>query len=220
MSRRFTVRNLYERICFSNGFCKSRFRSPQSSPAPKRSWSGSRAKWISAEPRTIAEYGPGEGVHSRETSAPDVARFATVPLRAGSARFSRDLERQFADDRRVHVINRDAASLSEELAPARHRAMRLHSLGHSRSAFSRSERSALCSRIPTTRLRPAARFIIYQVTNELRQHATFSIARNRSIACKIFRRCSSPFFTRRISPQRPCAPSRRRHRKISFPRTA
>src|SRR3979409_1236212 len=64
--------------------------------------------------RVIAEYGPGEGVHSREIArrmGPD----AQLLLFELDPAFSRDLERQFAGDRRVHVINRDAARLPQEL---------------------------------------------------------------------------------------------------------
>src|SRR5256714_15475625 len=64
--------------------------------------------------RVIAEYGPGEGVHSREIArrmAPD----AQLLLFELDPAFSRDLERQFADDPRVHVINQDAARLPHEL---------------------------------------------------------------------------------------------------------
>src|SRR5437868_11753824 len=64
--------------------------------------------------RVIAEYGPGVGVHSRELARrmrPDsqLLLFELDPA------FSRDLERQFADDPRVHVLNQDAADLPDEL---------------------------------------------------------------------------------------------------------
>src|SRR5436305_1533972 len=65
-------------------------------------------------PRVIAEYGPGEGVHSREIArrmSPD----STLLLFELDADFSRDLERQFASDPRVHVIHGDAALLTQEL---------------------------------------------------------------------------------------------------------
>src|SRR3954464_12533247 len=65
-------------------------------------------------PRVIAEYGPGEGVHSREIArrmSPD-ARLLLFEL---DPAFSRDLERQFVDDPRVHIINQDAARLPAEL---------------------------------------------------------------------------------------------------------
>src|SRR3984893_10146029 len=64
--------------------------------------------------RVIAEYGPGEGVHSRalaQRMRPD----AQLLLFELDPAFSRDLERQFADDTRVHVINLDAARLPQEL---------------------------------------------------------------------------------------------------------
>ena len=64
--------------------------------------------------RVIAEYGPGEGVHSREIArrmGPD----SQLLLFEVDAAFSRDLRRQFADDPRVHVINQDAAGLPQEM---------------------------------------------------------------------------------------------------------
>src|SRR5947207_7106088 len=66
------------------------------------------------KPRVIAEYGPGEGVHSRE-----IARRMTpdshLLLFELDAALARTLERQFASDPRVHVIHGDAASLPFEL---------------------------------------------------------------------------------------------------------
>src|SRR2546423_1693296 len=64
--------------------------------------------------RVIAEYGPGEGVHSRELARrmrPDTQ----LLLFELDAAFSRDLQRQFAGDPRVHVIYGDAATLSQEM---------------------------------------------------------------------------------------------------------
>ena len=86
--------------------------------------------------------------------------------------FSRDLERQFADDPRVHVINRDAASLSEEL---RRRGIAQCDYILSGIPFSILEIKKKRALLQETydALRPGGAFIIYQVTNELRQHATF-----------------------------------------------
>src|SRR4029077_12756824 len=64
--------------------------------------------------QVIAEYGPGVGVHSREIARrmrPD----AQLLLFELDPAFSRDLERQFVDDHRVHVINENAARLPNEL---------------------------------------------------------------------------------------------------------
>ncbi len=60
------------------------------------------ARWISSKPRVIAEYGPGEGVHSREI-ARRMQPEAQLLLFELDPAFSRDLKRQFADDPRVHV---------------------------------------------------------------------------------------------------------------------
>src|SRR5437879_3469319 len=68
-----------------------------------------------ARARVIAEYGPGEGVHSRSI-ARRMRSDAQLLLFEVDRAFIRDLERQFADDRRVHVIHADAAHLPEELA--------------------------------------------------------------------------------------------------------
>src|SRR2546423_15610262 len=65
-------------------------------------------------PRVIAEYGPGEGVHSREI-ARRMSRDSQLLLFELDPAFSRDLQRQFADDPRVHVINGNAAHLPLEL---------------------------------------------------------------------------------------------------------
>ena len=129
------------------------------------------AKMDFTAPRIIAEYGPGEGVHSRELAtrmSPDSQLFLFELDRA----FSRDLERQFAHDRRVHVINRDAASLPEELAE---RGINQCDYILSGIPFSileiRKKRALLQDTYDA--LKPGGAFIIYQVTNELRQHATF-----------------------------------------------
>src|SRR5437588_12100371 len=68
-----------------------------------------------ARARIIAEYGPGEGAHSRELAQrmrPD----AQLLLFELDPAFSRDLKRQFADDPRVRVINANAATVRSELA--------------------------------------------------------------------------------------------------------
>ncbi|HEY1582207.1 MAG TPA: rRNA adenine N-6-methyltransferase family protein [Chthoniobacterales bacterium] len=124
-----------------------------------------------SEARIIAEYGPGEGVHSRELAArmtPDSRLF----LFELDPAFSRDLERQFANDPRVHVINRDAASLTEELAKHGIEQCDYILSGIPFSILEIKKKRAL---LQTTydALHAGGAFIIYQVTNELRQHATF-----------------------------------------------
>src|SRR5436305_11272789 len=64
--------------------------------------------------RVIAEYGPGEGVHSRAL-AQRMRTDAQLLLFELDPHFSRDLARQFADDPRVRVINAHAATIRSEL---------------------------------------------------------------------------------------------------------
>ncbi len=117
-------------------------------------------------PRVIAEYGPGEGVHSRE-----IAR----RLRPGSQLllfeldpdFSRDLERQFANDPRVHVINADAATLPQELQRRGIPHCDYILSGIPFSILEANKKRALLQKTHEA-IAPGGAFIIYQVTNELR----------------------------------------------------
>jgi phospholipid N-methyltransferase len=111
-----------------------------------------------SEPCVIAEYGPGEGVHSREIArrmSPD----SKLLLFELDAAFSRDLQRQFAGDSRVHVINGDEIKKKRALLEKTYEA-----------------------------LADGGNFIIYQVTNELRQHAT------------LFDRAESEYVLQNIPP--------------------
>jgi phospholipid N-methyltransferase len=124
-----------------------------------------------SSPRIIAEYGPGEGVHSREIARrmPPGSQLLLIEL---DPAFSRDLERQFVDDPRVHVINGDAASLPGELARRRIPYCDYIVSGIPFSILEINKKRALLRQTHDA-LAPGGSFIIYQVTNELRQHATF-----------------------------------------------
>ncbi len=139
-----------------------------------------------SSPRIIAEYGPGEGVHSREIARrmPPGSQLLLIEL---DPAFSRDLERQFADDPRVHVINGDAASLPGELARRRIPYCDYIVSGIPFSILEITKKRALLRQTHDA-LAPGGSFIIYQVTNELRQHATF------------FDRAKSEYFLQNIPP--------------------
>jgi phospholipid N-methyltransferase len=136
--------------------------------------------------RVIAEYGPGEGVHSREIARrmrPDcqLLLFELDPA------FSRDLQRQFSDDSRVHVINGNAARLPLEL---RRRGIGWCDYIVSGIPFSilKIDKKRALLQQTYEALAAGGRFIIYQVTNELKQHA------------KIFERAESEYFLQNIPP--------------------
>jgi phospholipid N-methyltransferase len=134
----------------------------------------------------LAEYGPGEGVHSREI-ARRMRRDARLLLFELDPALSRDLERQFADDPRVTVLNRNAADLPLE--------MKARGISHcdyilSGIPFSilKLEKKQALLRKTYEALAPGGSFIIYQVTNELKQHA------------KLFDEAESEYFLQNIPP--------------------
>ena len=136
--------------------------------------------------RVIAEYGPGEGVHSREIARrmrPDcqLLLFELDPA------FSRDLQRQFSDDPRVHVINDNAAHLPLELHRRGIDTCDYIVSGIPFSILKIDKKRALLQKTYEA-LAAGGLFIIYQVTNELKQHA------------KIFERAESEYFLQNIPP--------------------
>lgn len=121
--------------------------------------------------RVIAEYGPGEGVHSREI-ARRMRSDAKLLLFELDGAFSRDLRRQFSDDPRVQVFNADAARLPEELTRWRIPHCDYIVSGIPFSILEINKKRDLLQKTHDA-LKPGGDFIIYQVTNELKQHATF-----------------------------------------------
>ena len=136
--------------------------------------------------RVIAEYGPGEGVHTREIvrrMRPD-AQLLIFEL---DSAFSRDLKRQFANDLRVHVYNRDAAALPDELQTLGIASCDYILSGIPFSILKIDKKRALLQKTHDALSEDGA-FIIYQVTNELKQHAT------------LFRQADSEYCLQNIPP--------------------
>jgi phosphatidylethanolamine/phosphatidyl-N-methylethanolamine N-methyltransferase len=143
-----------------------------------------------SKPRIIAEYGPGEGVHTREI----VRRMhpeSRLLLFELDPELATHLEEQFKGDERVIVLNTDAQKLSDELAK--------RSLPHcdyvvSGIPFSILEIGAKRELLRTTYealvSAPHAAFIIYQVTNELRERGH----------CDHFARAESEYCLQNIPP--------------------
>ena len=87
-------------VLFFKRFLQRPFQIASIVPSSKGLVERVASKMDFSQPRVIAEYGPGEGVHSREIArrmSPDshLLLFELDPA------FSHDLERQFARDRRV-----------------------------------------------------------------------------------------------------------------------
>ena len=171
---------------FFKRFLKRPFQIASIVPSSRAMVERVASKMDFTRPRVIAEYGPGEGVHSREIArrmTPDshLLLFELDPA------FARDLERQFADDPRVHVIHGDAASLPFELKRYGIASCDYILSGIPFSILKIEKKRALLRKTYDA-LAPNGIFIIYQVTNELKQHAT------------LFEHGESEYFLQNIPP--------------------
>ena len=171
---------------FFKQFLKRPFQIASIVPSSKALVERVASKMDLSRPRVIAEYGPGEGVHSREIArrmCPD----SNLLLFELDRAFARDLERQFAGDRRVHVIHGDAASLPHELKRLGIDSCDYILSGIPFSILKIEKKRALLQKTHDA-LAPGGSFIIYQVTNELKQHAT------------LFEHAQSEYFLQNIPP--------------------
>jgi phosphatidylethanolamine/phosphatidyl-N-methylethanolamine N-methyltransferase len=168
---------------FLKRFLRNPFKVASVIPSSKVLVKKVAAKLDFSVPRVIVEFGPGEGVHSREIVSrmhPD-SRLLLFEL---DPELARHLAYQFADDSRVSVLNADAQTVQVELER--------HDLPHCDyvlsgipfSILEKNKKRKLLHQIYSV-LAPAAEsaFIIYQVTNELRQHAATFFPRAESEYC-------------------------------------
>src|SRR5437899_2395045 len=171
---------------FFKRFLKRPFQIASIVPSSKALVERVASKIDFSKPQVIAEYGPGEGVHSRE-----IARRMTpdshLLLFELDAALARALERQFAPDRRVHVIHGDAASLPFELKRHGFTSCDYILSGIPFSILKIEKKRALLRKTYDA-LKEEGKFVIYQVTNELRQHAT------------VFQTAESEYFLQNIPP--------------------
>jgi phospholipid N-methyltransferase len=171
---------------FFKRFLKRPFQVASIIPSSKALVERVASKMDFTQPRVIAEYGPGEGVHSRE-----IARRMTpdshLLLFELDAAFARDLKRQFANDPRVHVVHGDAATLPYELKRRGFAECDYILSGIPFSILKIEKKRALLQKTHDSLVVDGS-FIIYQVTNELKQHAT------------LFEHGESEYFLQNIPP--------------------
>ena len=143
-----------------------------------------------SKPRIIAEFGPGEGCHTREI-VEKMHAGSTLLLFELDPELAQHLEEQFRGDHRVIVLNMDAARLAGELV--------VRGLPHcdyvvSGIPFSILEpakkRELLRNTFEVLSPEPHAAFIIYQVTNELRERGH----------CDHFARADSEYCLQNLPP--------------------
>ena len=147
------------------------------------------SKFDFSVPRTIAEFGPGEGCHTREI----VRRMhpeSRLLLFELDPELANHLRVQFRDDPRISVLNTDAAALPAELAKLGIQHCDYVVSGIPFSTMEIGKKRELLRGIAQS-LAPNAHsaFIIYQVTNELRGHGD-----------KIFPRIKSEYCLQNIPP--------------------
>lgn len=121
-----------------------------------------------SKPRVVAEYGPGEGCHTRELLG-RMSADSKMILFELDPELAHHLQALFRNDKRVAVLNADAASLPQALAE--------RGLTHcdyivSGIPFSLIEpekkRAMLRSTFDSLAPHDDSAFVIYQVTNELK----------------------------------------------------
>lgn len=129
-----------------------------------------------SQPRTVVELGPGEGCHSRQIARrmDPGSKLILVEL---DAHFAEHLEKQFAGDRRVTVVQGDALYLPETLE-------RLGCInpdyivsGIPFTIMERQLREQLLASIARA-MGPESVFITYQFSLQLSEHELFDLKRS------------------------------------------
>ena len=124
-----------------------------------------------SEPRVIAEFGPGEGCHTREILK-RLQPGSKLLLFELDPELAVHLKKQFQNDDRVEVLNTDAGRLDEELKVRSLNRCDYVVSGIPFSTMESGKKRRLLESIHQCLVpEPHAAFIIYQVTNELKRHA-------------------------------------------------
>lgn len=141
-----------------------------------------------SKPVVVAEYGPGEGCHTREMlkRAHPESKFILFEL---DPEFQDNLRRQFANDARVTVCG-DAFTLPEELAKQDLTYCDYVVSGIPFSILEAEKKKQLIQKTYDA-IVPGGAFVIYQVTNELRKHCHKP---------ELFPRADSEYFLQNVPP--------------------
>ncbi len=141
-------------------------------------------------PRVIAEYGPGEGCHTREI-ARRMHADSRLFLFEIDSELCAHLRNQFAGDPRISVHNDDCVKLPEILSQKGHQHCDYVVSGIPFSILERNKKREILDHTYAV-LAPQAHsaFIIYQVTNELRTRGH----------CDHFAHAESEYCLRNVPP--------------------
>ncbi|CAN5186255.1 rRNA adenine N-6-methyltransferase family protein [soil metagenome] len=120
-----------------------------------------------SKPRVIAEFGPGEGCHTREILRRAHAD-SKILLFELDPELCVMLREQFAHDKRVEVLNTDCRNIIHEMAPRGIEKFDYIFSGIPFSLMDAQTKQELMYNVYES-LAPNSCFIIYQVTNELKR---------------------------------------------------
>lgn len=173
---------------FFKRFIQSPFQVASIIPSSKALIRRVSSKFDFSEPRVIAEFGPGEGCHTREI----VRRMhpqSRLLLFELDSELAAHLAKSFRHDPRIEVFNTDAANLPDVLASRGIPHCDYVVSGIPFSILEAAKKRELLQNIHDS-LAPDSHsaFIIYQVTAELRAHT------------KIFTRLESEYCLQNIPP--------------------
>ena len=172
---------------FFKQFLKRPFRIASIVPSSKALVERVASKMDFSQPRVIARYGPGKEVAFHARLHDGCVRIRSSSVRVGPSVRAGSGTLQFAGDRRVRVIHGDAASLPHELKRHGIDSCDYILSGIPFSILKIEKKRALLQKTHDA-LSPGGSFIIYQVTNELKQHAIH------------FERAESEYFLQNIPP--------------------
>lgn len=143
-----------------------------------------------SQPRVIAEFGPGEGCHTREIVR-QMAPGSKLFLFELDPELATHLEDQFRGNPDVSVLNEDAASLRQQLSRFGHEHCDYVVSGIPFSILEPAKkRELLLNTHAALAPAPHSAFIIYQVTNELRNAGH----------CRHFARAESEYCLQNLPP--------------------
>jgi phospholipid N-methyltransferase len=123
-----------------------------------------------SRPRVIVELGPGEGCHTRHI-AKKMCRNSHLILFELDKDFCRHLQKQFRDDPRITILNRDAMCMAEELERLGHGSCDYVVSGIPFLVIESHTKTRMLENIRKC-MAPGASFITYQVSLELKEHAS------------------------------------------------
>jgi phosphatidylethanolamine/phosphatidyl-N-methylethanolamine N-methyltransferase len=136
-----------------------------------------------SKPRVVIELGPGEGCHSRQIARRMGADSRLILIEL-DAHFTAHLEKQFAHDKRVTVVQADALHLIETLEKLGIENPDYILSGIPFTIMEKSLRETLLAKIAKT-MGPDTVFITYQVSQIIAEHDLFNLSASEHVLLNV-----------------------------------